>query len=160
MADIYYFHGGAPGLLEGGVILPPPVTGARSTTLESQVASGANKIAQRPDKVYLTTDVELARVYAELWTADETDVPGGGSVYQVVVEDGSMEPDQDLLSSEGLAFQSNSAVIQRIHDKKVVPNPKKISKKLSKVMRQHEKANAARTLSLEEANKHDEAPHL
>lgn len=139
----YYFHGGTPFLNVGDLVLPPSVTAARSTTLEIQLEESPDVIAQRPDKVYLTTDVGLAEVYAGLWTPDGTDTPGGGSIYQVEVQDGSMEPDADLLSIDGLSFQADCAVVVAVHKRTVATNQRKSSKKLKKVMRQHERLKAA-----------------
>lgn len=145
----YYFHGGTPILNKGDQILPPSLTGARSTTLESQSELSTDLIAQRTDKVYLTSDLELAQVYAGLWTPDGTDEPGGGSVYQVEVHDGSLEPDQDLLSSEGVSFQADSAVILSVWKRSVAYKQEKFSKKLKQVMRNHERDKAAKTASRE-----------
>ncbi|MGO4188568.1 hypothetical protein [Pseudarthrobacter sp. TAF60_1] len=92
-----------------------------STTLQSTLEGGLTDIAQRPDKVYLTSDVKLARVYAGMWSdpTTKTQPAGGGSVYEVEVDDGSLEPDEDLKSLSGVSFQANTAVIVRIQYKNV-----------------------------------------
>ncbi|MGJ9402889.1 hypothetical protein [Arthrobacter sp. KK5.5] len=148
---IYYFHGGTPTLNEGEQIVPTSQSGARSTNLESQLELGANQIAQRTDKVYLTTDLELAQVYAGLWTAEGADQAGGGSVYQVEVRDGSMESDQDLLSSAGVSYQADSAVVIAVWNRSVAFKKEKFAKKLKKVLSEHERAKAAKTAKGERA---------
>lgn len=149
---IYYFHGGAPDLLKGGIILPPAQTGVESTTLAAQVeACESEKIAQRTDKVYLTAHLDIARMYAALWTNPATEVAGGGSVYQVEVQDGSMEPDQDLLSSEGVSFQADSAVIIRLHDASIPYSEKKIQKTVKRVTTAHTRAKKSLGVALDAA---------
>lgn len=142
MTKIFLFHGGAPGLEENGLILPPSKTGALSTTLQSTLDGGLTDIAQRPDKVYLTSDVKLARVYAGMWTdpTAKAQRAGGGSVYEVEVEDGSLEPDEDLKSLPGVSFQADSAVIVRVQYKQVSFNKEQFAKKLNNVLRDHERA--------------------
>ena len=142
MTKIFLFHGGAPGLEENGLILPPSKTGALSTTLQSTLDGGLTDIAQRPDKVYLTSDVKLARVYAGMWTdpTAKAQRAGGGSVYEVEVEDGSLEPDEDLKSLPGVSFQADSAVIVRVQYKQVSLNKEQFAKKVNNVLRDHERA--------------------
>lgn len=104
--------------------------------------SGLGQIAQRTDKVYVTSDVKLARVYAGMWTNPTAKVPraGGGSVYQVEIEDGSLEPDEDLLSLPGVSFQAKSAAIVGVQYKSVPHNKGQFAKKLAEVLHQHSRA--------------------
>lgn len=145
MTKLFLFHGGAPGLEDNRLILPPSRTGVLSTTLQSTLEGGLTDIAQRPDKVYLTSDVKLARVYAGMWTdpTTKTQRAGGGSVYEVEVDDGSLEPDEDLKSLSGVSFQANTAVIVRIQYKNVPFNRELFAKKLNDVLRAHAHAKGS-----------------
>lgn len=145
MTRQFLFHGGLPGLSEGDSILPPSETKADSTTLQATIDAGLDEISQRPDKVYLTSVVELARGYASLWTDPSTEVAGGGWVYEVEVRDGTMEPDQDLLSSEDVSYQANSAVIVGVHAKNVAFNQKRYHKVFRKILNAHDVAKKAQS---------------
>jgi hypothetical protein len=149
MSRLFFFHGGVPGLDVGDSLLPPSVTEAISTTLQSTIEEGLTEIAQRPDKVYMTSRVNLARGYASVWVNPDTGNAGGGWVYEVEVEDGTMEPDQDLLSCDGTAFQADSAVIIRIQDRGVASNPKRYAKEFRQVLNAHEAAKKAKAASPE-----------
>jgi hypothetical protein len=146
MTKLFLFHGGAPGLEDNGLILPPSKTGALSTTLQSTLNGGLTDIAQRPDKVYLTSDVKLARVYAGMWTdpTAKAQRAGGGSIYEVEVEDGSLAPDEDVKSMPGVSFQADSAVIVRVQHKHVPFNKEQFAKKLNDVLRAHARAKGER----------------
>jgi hypothetical protein len=99
-----YFHGGVKGLKIGGIILAPEIT-LRFTL--GHYVSDEDKAAghSRGDQVYITTDVNAARVYASMWP--------GGDVYQVEPI-GEMENDLDAV---GVSFVCDSAriisVVQR-----------------------------------------------
>lgn len=147
MSRLFLFHGGVPGLAEGESIVPPSITNVTSTTLQSSIEEGMTEIAQRPDKVYMTSRVNLARGYASVWVNPDTESQGGGWVYEVEVTDGTMEPDQDLLSSDGISFQADSAVIVRIHDRGVAYNAKRYGKEFRQVMNAHEAAKKAKATS-------------
>lgn len=125
-------------------ILPPTITRSTSTTLQSSLEEGLTEIAQRADKVYMTSRVNLARGYASAWVNPDTGIEGGGWVYEVEVEDGTMEPDRDLLSSDGISFQADSAVIIRIQDKGVPSNPKRYGKEFRQVLSAHAAAKKAK----------------
>ncbi|MDN3905783.1 hypothetical protein [Arthrobacter sp. YD2] len=145
MSELYLFHGGAPGLEDGGAILPPDITGIASATLQATLESGLTEIAQRSDRVYMTSDIKLARAYAAMWTDPVTGAQrGGGSVYQVEVVDGSLEPDEDLLSLAGLSYQAKTAMILRVWHRSVPLNAKHVQKKMRAVMREHERAKNVR----------------
>ena len=144
MSRLFLFHGGVPGLAVSESLLPPTITKTTSTTLQSSLEEGLTEIAQRPDKVYMTSRVNLARGYASAWINPDTGIEGGGWVYEVEVKDGTMEPDQDLLSSDGTSFQADSAVIIRIQDKGVASNPKRYAKEFRQVLNGHEAAKKAK----------------
>lgn len=145
MTTMYLFHGGAPGLKIGDRVLPPTDTGVKSQTLAASLELGLDRIAQQPDKVYATTDVMLAKVYAGMWANPDSDksVAGGGVVYRIVVEDGTLEADKDLLSSPGVSYQANSAVVTDIHYKTVAFNKEEFAATMERVLSAHEKSVAA-----------------
>jgi hypothetical protein len=71
-----YFHGGIPGLEVGDRILPPSISGTPTT------ADYAAAAICRRDRVYASTELRVARVYAAL-----APLGGHGDVYQVALED-------------------------------------------------------------------------
>lgn len=73
------------------------------------------KIAQRSDRVYVTTDRNLARAWAGIWTIDGKQ-HGGGTLYQVEVDVDELEPDDDLLSLPGRFFQAPQARVTCVYD--------------------------------------------
>lgn len=136
----YLFHGGAPGLKVGDKVLPPTETGVKSQTLAASLGLGFGKIAQQLDKVYMTTDVMLAKVYAGTWTdpASAKAVAGGGVVYQVEVQDGTLQADRDLLSSPGVSYQASSAVVVDIQYKTVAFDKDEFTATMNRVSSAHE----------------------
>jgi hypothetical protein len=90
------WHGGAPGRRVGDLLLPPSGTGLARTHRSMSLGYGLTQIGQRDDRVYLTSDKELARAYAGMWTRQGGGM-GGGSLYKVATDD-PLDPDADLLS--------------------------------------------------------------
>lgn len=86
-----YYHAGPKGLSE---ILPPSVTGKR------QVCASSN-----PDKVYLTSSLEMAIGIASL-LPDKT-----GAVYECSPVNPSHDPDCETV---GLSFEADRASIVRV----------------------------------------------
>lgn len=86
------YHGGVRDLDVGDRVLPERDTGVERTG--PRFGGRA-----RADRVYLTTDVDAARVYAFL--------KGQGDVYEVEPE-GPLEPDPDS-KKRGLSFQARAA---------------------------------------------------
>ncbi|TVU64850.1 hypothetical protein FQP90_07305 [Paenarthrobacter nitroguajacolicus] len=140
MTNLYLFHGGAPGLKVGDRVLPPTETRVKSQALAASLELGFGKIAQQLDKVYMTTDVKLARAYAGMWTdpASASSPAGGGVVYRVEVEDGTLEADKDLLSSPGVSYQASSAVVVDIQYSYVAFDKEEITTTLNRVLSAHE----------------------
>jgi hypothetical protein len=140
MTTIYLFHGGAPGLKVGEKVLPPMETGVKSQTLAASLELGFGKIAQQLDKVYMTTDVKLASVYAGMWTdpASPSSPAGGGAVYRVEVEDGTLKADKDLLSSDGVSYQANSAVVVDTQYPAVAFDKAEFTATMKRIMSAHE----------------------
>jgi hypothetical protein len=87
-----------PGLKKGEILLPPSITG-KSTLLQyaKQIAPDG---VQRADKVYVTTDVTSAELFAAVYPH--------GDVYKVRPHD--MEEDPDC-TEHGLSFQCSKAEV-------------------------------------------------
>lgn len=100
-----YWHGGAPGLKPGDVLLPPDATGA-SSLAEYRAAVGAGGDVLRTDRVFVATDRQVARGYAAL--------KPNGALYEVRPE-GVLEPDPDCLLP-GLSWQCERAVVVSVVD--------------------------------------------
>ncbi len=99
-----FYHGGVKRLKIGDVILPPSVTGKRN--IGKNVSAGDITDGHcKPDKVYITTDLNSAKVYA-------SSMPFG-DVY-VVEPNGLIEPDIDAL---GISFICDSAKVVSIVQK-------------------------------------------
>ena len=99
-ATLTLYHGGVSGLIPGQKLLPPFLTDA---------CSGADYDSEhcRADRVYLTTDVEEAAVYAALATPG-----GGGDVYEVEPLD-ELEPDSPPVPVTG-SYAVRSATVVRV----------------------------------------------
>ena len=91
-----FYHGG-PRKLLGSRISPPVRTGAASTA-----SYGAEGVCRR-DRVYLTTDIEAAKIYAAM------SPDGKGCVYEVRPV-GEIEPDPDC-KVPGLSYQAKEAIV-------------------------------------------------
>lgn len=92
-----YYHGGIPGLKVGDFVLPPSETG-----VPSNADYGAGEVCEK-GKVYLTTDINAAKMFAAFYPL------GDGWVYQVE-PDGDLEPDKDCLD-DGLSWQCKRAKV-------------------------------------------------
>jgi hypothetical protein len=134
------WHGGAPGRAVGDWLLPPSETGIESEVLKMSVEAGMTEIAQRADRVYITTDRNLARAWAGIWTSDGKQ-HGGGTLYQVEADD--LEPDEDLLSLPGRFFQAPRARVKCVYDA-YVPFKPGFGQVLQKLVDEHVAAKTAR----------------
>lgn len=104
MADIPYYHGGVPGLFPGRMLLPPSMT---SFCAEHAARARSGSVG-RADRVYVTTSIEAAAMYAALYPR-----PSGGAVYRVDPI-GALEHDPDC-DEPGLSFACERAkVIERV----------------------------------------------
>jgi Rifampin ADP-ribosyl transferase len=101
------FHGGTRKLHRGDVLLPPERTGAPTTA-----DFGAAGVC-RPDRVYLTTDLEAARLFAIM-----APPKGNGSVYEVEPI-GDLEVDPDYLAEDESAYAVPMARILRVVERRV-----------------------------------------
>lgn len=84
-----YWHGGRPGIRPGGILRPPSET--KVPSLSEYGAAGVH----RRDRVYLTTRLEAALLYACVW-------PKG--VIYLCAPIGEIEPDPDC-TQPGLSWQ-------------------------------------------------------
>jgi hypothetical protein len=98
------YHGGMSGLRVGDLLLPPSVTGVGSTVTEIAAAIGAGHV--RADRVFVTSDRQVARAYAAL--------KPNGALYRVEAVAG-LEPDPDCLV-DGLSWQCVSARVVSVVD--------------------------------------------
>lgn len=118
-----YYHGGVRGLNPGDLILPAGETGAVSI---ADVGAPDDEIAlkvarvHRKDRVYLTTEPVIARVFASL--AVNSRRRYGGDVYRVEPI-GDVEPDPDYLSGDGGSVQAPRARVVEVVERRV-PRPK------------------------------------
>lgn len=111
MSGERYYHGGFPGLRVGRHIEPPVTTGVKSLSdLETAPDDLRERVAavHRKDRVYLTTDLDVARMFAGL--APYGCCHRGGDVYEVAPV-GAVEHDPDWMAEPG---QSVAAARGRI----------------------------------------------
>lgn len=109
-----YYHGGVTGLRPGQFILPPTETdtvsisdcGAPTDELSQRVAE-----VHRRDRVYVTTDLDAARVFAAY--APFGNNRRGGDVYEVQPV-GDIEPDPDYLADDNASVCCERARVLRI----------------------------------------------
>lgn len=114
------WHGGAPALRVGDLILPPAVTGVQSMR-SSLVQGGLGRVTTREDHVYVTTERSLARAVAAYWNKR---APGNGRgwVYRVELDAHDVALDEDLPRGPFISFQLPSVRIAAIADAGVDPN--------------------------------------
>lgn len=96
------FHGGRGGLRRGDLLRPPAET---SFAAEHAARAAAGSIG-RADRVYVTTSLEAAHLYAVLHPS------GRGIVYEVEPV-GALEDDPDC-TEPGLSFAVPSARVLRV----------------------------------------------
>ena len=101
-----YYHGGTRTLGRGRLLLPPSRTGAPSSA-----DFGAGAVCRR-DRVYITTDLDQARMFAIM-----APPKGNGSVYEVEPI-GALEADPDY-SGSAECFQVPEARVLLIVEKRV-----------------------------------------
>lgn len=106
------WHEGAPFRKPGELLLPPSETGFLATSGAISRAEGHSAITYREDRVYVTSDRDAGMAFAAYWTCRSPKQPG--SLYEIQVEDDLLEPDTDLISSPGLAFQVPAARVVAI----------------------------------------------
>ena len=110
-----YYHGGASGRVinpsdSNGWILPPTLTGVRA------INNAPNQYSVSPNKVYLTTNIEVAEIYAAFHLCSLCGIghaKDAGLVYAVEPW-GAIEPD-NTLKPNGFSFSATRAqVLQAI----------------------------------------------
>lgn len=134
-----YWHGGAPNLERGAVLLPPSRTGRTFTRASQAALQRLDRISQRGDRVHITPDRGLARVYAGGWSDDGVHF-GYGWLYEVAVDHESLEPDADLVSLPGVSFQVPTASVVRVAERAVRPHQRRFTEKLTEMLGQLEQA--------------------
>lgn len=105
-----YFHGGYPGLQPGDLLLPPDETGTEHRLSSYAAALDGPAHARRTDRVYLTTDRQIARAYAAFYR--------DGALYEVGPA-GPLEPDPDC-TTPGLSWQCEAATVLVVVDPAVL----------------------------------------
>jgi hypothetical protein len=100
------WHGGVPGLAPGALVLPSAVTGVEPATLGRVAELGGDAETTRRDRVYVTSDRQVAAAYAALFP--------NGALYEVEPV-GPVEPDPDCLVP-GLSARCLSARVVRVAD--------------------------------------------
>lgn len=96
-------------------------------------------VSQRSDRVYVTPDRRLARVYAGGWSEDGVHF-GYGWLYEVAAEEALLEPDADLLSLPGVSFQVPSATVVRVYERSVRPNQRRFAETLTGILEELDRA--------------------
>lgn len=114
-----YYHGGVPGLRVGQYILPPAETGALSLSdmvellpVRQELAEETLRVHSR-ERVYLTTELDTAIVFAGHYPHPEGARRRGGDVYRVEPE-GEIEPDPDYEGDDGASIAAPRARITGI----------------------------------------------
>ena len=147
-ARLRLWHGGAPGRKTGDWLLSPSETGVPSVTKQMTLEElGGTNMSQRDDMVYVTTDRELARAWAGIWSPDGVTF-GGGSLYQVEADE--LAPDGDFLSLDGF-FQTPRARVKFVYDAHVPHHPKQL-KQLDRVLKLHAEKKAQAESTTRRAN--------
>lgn len=100
------WHGGKPGLTVGDMVLPSSVTGVEPATLGVAERLGGDAETVRRDRVYVTSDRQVATAYAAMFP--------NGALYEVEPV-GTVEPDPDCLV-EGLSWRAPAARVVRVVD--------------------------------------------
>lgn len=113
------WHGGAPGLQKGDLILPPAITGAESMRQES-IDAGFRRIVTAANLVYVTTERDLARAMAAHWARRATS-RGRGWLYRVELHNFDIEPDEDLPHGPFISFQAPHVRVAAVIDRGVDP---------------------------------------
>jgi hypothetical protein len=98
--NLVLWHGGVSGLAAGSRLLPPTHTNDANNVADMGVPDA------RRDRVYFTTDVELARVFA----AAVSERSGHSALYRVEPV-GQMDPDPDFPE---VGFQAKQALIAEV----------------------------------------------
>lgn len=118
--------------------MSPSESGIPSVTKQMTLEElGGTNMSQRDDMVYVTTDRELARAWAGIWSPDGVTF-GGGSLYQVEADE--LEADGDFLSLDGF-FQTPRALVKLVYDAHV-PHHSKQLKQLDRVLKLHAEKKA------------------
>lgn len=108
------FHGGVTGLNVGDRIIPPSESGVKAAADYLPDQSQAEHV--RRDRVYITSDLQAAILFAALRS------PGGGDVYAVLPES-PVEPDADYLAEPCDSWQCPAAIVLTVVERGVTIPP-------------------------------------
>jgi len=114
-----YYHGGRRGLTH---LLPPSKT---EQPCANDYVGRVNPMLARKDRVYITTDMDCALLFAAF------DPSGKGVVYEVEPV-GEVEIDPDYLGEDKISFQCGEAKVIRVAKKPSGHVLKKIRKEMMK----------------------------
>ena len=133
------WHGGVPGLKPGDPLLPPSEQGLKRSAHHAQsLAARVGPVTQRADRVYVTTNRDVAWAYASMWREHPGAPMGGGTLY--VVEATLLELDPDFLSLPGEFFQTPRATVKIVAGQRIKHDPRKCQRILSEILRRHQAA--------------------
>ncbi|MCP2030350.1 hypothetical protein L1277_000414 [Okibacterium sp. HSC-33S16] len=133
------WHGGAPGLVAGDLLLPPSETMVPFTRKnDAELLGPEAKITQRADRVYVTTNRQLAQVFASNWSLDGARF-GFGTLYRVTVPVEDLEQDEDLPFLPG-HFQCAFATVEKVWQLRVKRAPAFATQVLNATLKAHEEA--------------------
>lgn len=114
--DLTFWHGGAPGYATGQQIVSPARMGGLVANIPK--VPGYGEHPGREDRVYITTDRELARAYA--WRA-ALRPEGTGSLYRVTpVGVPDVDPDYEHYAEAHLSFQCAVVTVVAVEESPVV----------------------------------------
>lgn len=114
------WHGGAPGRVQGDLLLPPTITGVLGMG-QAATQQGLGRVVSFADRVYVTTDRRIARAAAANW-ARRFPNGGRGTLYRVVLDDVALELDADLPRGPFECFQVERAIVGSVAEVDVDPD--------------------------------------
>lgn len=109
VSETIYYHGGVAGLRPGARLLPPSVTGVTPAMryAPADLMPVADEV-YRDDRVYLTTDLAAAKVFAAFHLSGRQG--RGGDVYRVAPV-GPVENDPDYQGAPGGSVRCAEALV-------------------------------------------------
>lgn len=117
------FHGGAPDLRVGDMVLPPKVTGVQSMRLFLEGA-GLGTVTTSESLVYVSLRRPLAAAAAAYWPKRDAG-NGRGWLYRLELMDADLEPDADFPRGPFVNFQVASARVAAVLDRGVDPEDRR-----------------------------------
>lgn len=130
MVSMKLWHGGAPGREVGDELLPPSETGLEWTNDTNGADAGIPDPNYRRDRVYATTDRDLAHAFAGSWSKNPNHT-GRGCLYEVEFDE--PEDDADLPHLPGVSYQAPRGRIAAVAQTNVVWQERRHLKVLARV---------------------------